>query len=721
MERNQTPLRQKSSSFSSSTREEKLRETDRNLSLGSIRLESSERKENDFDRILEKMDEENAAEKPEDEDATAAAAANAKETVTDFATLSEEIDQFLGIFFSLKAVPNPENCTPPEIPESVVENFVTAVEKEIVKYESGEEKWSPDHDELSLLAAIDRISKLTSAVTTFSSEPMYGHAMSRAGGVLHHAMSFLEDEFHALLLEDSRAKPAADLGCASSKIKRPPSFGRREDADRCVIPSAESNSTESAPAYPPETVERLRAIAAAMIAAEYGTECCQVFTVARRNAFEAGLSSIGYEKSSIDDVLKMAWEALEGEIAMWIKTFRQSVGASLSYEHDLCHQVFAGHCDIASAIFHNFARGVVIHLLNFVEAVAMTKRSAEKLFKVLDMYEALRDSLPMIEALFPASEDDSGGGEESSTLSELRSEINSVRGRLGEGAVAIFCELESSIKSDMGKTPVPGGAVHPLTRYVMNYLKYACEYKNTLEQVFKLHHKPAASYDDDDDGDNNNYSSSSNNNNNNNRRRRGPAANSENPFAGQLIEVMDLLHANLDAKSKLYKDLALSNIFLMNNGRYVVQKIKGSAEINALLGDSWGRKRSSDLRQYHKNYQRETWSRVLACFKDDGLTVKGTVQKPVLKERLKSFNAMFEEIHKTQSAWVVSDEQLQSELRVSVSAVVVPAYRSFLGRFSQYLNPGRQTEKYVKFGPDDLENYIDELFDGNPTSMARRR
>uniref|UniRef100_A0A6V7QXH5 Exocyst subunit Exo70 family protein n=1 Tax=Ananas comosus var. bracteatus TaxID=296719 RepID=A0A6V7QXH5_ANACO len=609
MERNQTPLRQKSSSFSSSTREEKLRETDRNLSLGSIRLESSERKENDFDRILEKMDEENAAEKPEDEDATAAAAANAKETVTDFATLSEEIDQFLGIFFSLKAVPNPENCTPPEIPESVVENFVTAVEKEIVKYESGEEKWSPDHDELSLLAAIDRISKLTSAVTTFSSEPMYGHAMSRAGGVLHHAMSFLEDEFHALLLEDSRAKPAADPGCASSKIKRPPSFGRREDADRYVIPSAESNSTESAPAYPPETVERLRAIAAAMIAAEYGTECCQVFTVARRNAFEAGCRASGRQRRR---------------------------------------------------------RGI----LNAVGT-------------------------------------------------EIRDQFSA--GPARGGAVAIFCELESSIKSDMGKTPVPGGAVHPLTRYVMNYLKYACEYKNTLEQVFKLHHKPAASYDDDDDGDNNNYSSSSNNNNNNNRRRRGPAANSENPFAGQLIEVMDLLHANLDAKSKLYKDLALSNIFLMNNGRYVVQKIKGSAEINALLGDSWGRKRSSDLRQYHKNYQRETWSRVLACFKDDGLTVKGTVQKPVLKERLKSFNAMFEEIHKTQSAWVVSDEQLQSELRVSVSAVVVPAYRSFLGRFSQYLNPGRQTEKYVKFGPDDLENYIDELFDGNPTSMARRR
>ncbi|KAG1342680.1 putative Exocyst complex component EXO70B1 [Cocos nucifera] len=83
---------------------------------------------------------------------------------------------------------------------------------------------------------------------------------------------------------------------------------------------------------------------------------------------------------------------------------------------------------------------------------------------------------------------------------------------------------------------------------------------------------------------------------------------------------------------------------------------------------------------------------------------------------------MINEIHKMQSSWVVSDEQLQSELRVSITAVVVPAYRSFLGWFLQYLDPGQQTEKYIKFGAHDLQNCIDELFDGNRfSSMARRR
>uniref|UniRef100_A0A0D3HIN8 Exocyst subunit Exo70 family protein n=1 Tax=Oryza barthii TaxID=65489 RepID=A0A0D3HIN8_9ORYZ len=272
--------------------------------------------------------------------------------------------------------------------------------------------------------------------------------------------------------------------------------------------------------------------------------------------------------------------------------------------------------------------------------------------------------------------------------------LNSVRSRLGEFAAAIFRELESSIRADAGKQPVPGGAVHPLTRYLMNYLKYACEYKNTLEQVFHEHHR--TDIDADDEG--------------------------SDPFAAQLMEVMELLHDNLEAKSRLYKDPALCSIFLMNNGRYMLQKIRGSPEINAVVGEAWSRKRSTDLRQYHKNYQRETWSRVLTLLRDDGvITVKGSVQKPVLKERFKQFNAAMDEIQRTQGAWVVSDEQLQSELRVSIAAVVVPAYRSFLGRFSQSFSAGRQAEKYIKLSAEDLEAIIDELFDGNAVSMPRRR
>ncbi|KAE8075919.1 hypothetical protein FH972_014600 [Carpinus fangiana] len=280
----------------------------------------------------------------------------------------------------------------------------------------------------------------------------------------------------------------------------------------------------------------------------------------------------------------------------------------------------------------------------------MTKQcSAEKLFKFLDMYETLRDVVPAMEGLF-----------------ELKNEATTARCRLGEATILMFADLENSIKADTGKTLVPGGAMHPLMRYTMNYLKYACEYTDTLEQVFREHYysrlDETQSFDDDDQKN----------------------KISEQPpqttlFSLQLMRVMELLDSNLETKAKLYKDVGLSNIFMMNNGRYILQNIKGSTEIHDLMGNKWSHKRSSDLKQYHKNYQRETWSKLVGCLSNEGLNVNRKVVRSVLKERFKSFNQMFNEIHKTQSTWVVSDKQNQSELRVSISAVVIPAYHPSWG------------------------------------------
>jgi exocyst complex protein 7 len=258
---------------------------------------------------------------------------------------------------------------------------------------------------------------------------------------------------------------------------------------------------------------------------------------------------------------------------------------------------------------------------------------------------------------------------------------------------------------------VAGGAVHPLTRYIMNYLRLACEYKDTLEEVFKEHSKIERA----DSTSRPHYEGES-------KDELQREKDNASPFAAQLMRVMELLDSNLEGKAKLYKDIALSCIFMMNNGRYIVQKIKGSSEIYKVMGETWCRRRSTQLRTYHQNYKVETWSKILTCLSLKGVNNdNGKVQKPVLKERFKSFNALFEEIHKTQSTWVVSDDQLQSELRASISALVIPAYRSFLGRFSQYLDPGRQTEKYIKFQAEDIETYIDELFDGNPHHQSQSR
>ncbi|XP_022141398.1 exocyst complex component EXO70B1 [Momordica charantia] len=596
----------------------------------------------------------------------------------DLHTILEDVDQFL------RDSRDREDDAVVEIPR-FIDKFLDLVDAKIEQYNNDAESNAKERecrvpeDESSFLEAVDRLSKLNNALREMKLEEEKKSLINRVGSIEQRAISYLEEEFRFFLEESSRSSSDTDPAA---------------ETDRS---DAESDQLHF-PGYSDEIVRYLNKIAKAMIASGYESECCQVYMVARRNIFEEALQKLGFEKHSIDDIQKMSWESMEREIATWVKTFKQCATILFSGERKLAESVFSEYPELTDSLFSNLTRGIVIQLLNFSEGVAMTKRSAEKLFKLLDMYEALRDMVPKMEDLFP---------EESAN--ELKTETTTARARLGEAAISIFGDLENSIKADTGKTPVPGGAVHPLTRYTINYLKYACEYKNTLEQIFKEHSKieraDSTSRPHFEGEQAPNYQSSSDN---------------QSPFAVELTKVMELLDSNLEAKSKLYRDIALSSIFMMNNGRYILQKIKGSAEIHELVGDTWYRKRSSDLRQYHKNYQRETWSRLLSCLNHEGLTVHGKVVKPVLKERFKSFNTMFDEIHRTQSLWVISDEQLQSEIRVSISAVMIPAYRSFLGRFSQYLDPGRQTEKYIKFQPEDIETYIDDLFDGNPT-MARRR
>ncbi|KAK7271058.1 hypothetical protein RJT34_26655 [Clitoria ternatea] len=603
--------------------------------------------------------------------------------------VSEDIDQFL---ISPQPKKEEDKQYTFEIPD-FLPLFLELLEQKISKYETGEAKWGDLAEEDSFfLESVNRVSKLLRSFTESPNregkeedeEPKGKKELliNSIGSIQQRALSFLEEQFR-LLLEESRHHNKL-----TPKGKQTAESFESESPSETVI---------DFPSFTEETVTNLSKIAKEMIAGGYEKECCQVFALSRRHAFEENLHKQGYEKISIDEVQRMQWETLEREIPTWINTFKESITVWFPGERKLTESVFSDEPSTAASLFEMLYCCITIQLLNFAESVAMTKRAGEKLFKLLDMYETLRDAIPNMDNSFPDG-----------CAMELKTETTSAKCRLGEAAVLIFCDLENSIKAEIGKTPVAGGAVHPLTRYIMNYLRLACEYKDTLEEVFKVHSKIERA-------------------DSTSRPRHAPENQNQNdkedmsPFAAQLMRVMELLDENLEGKAKLYKDVALSCIFMMNNGRYIVQKIKGSTEIYQVMGETWCRKRSTGLRTYHKNYQVETWSKILSYLSLKGLSDYGKVHKPALKERFKCFNALFEEIHKTQCAWVVSDEQLQTELRVSVSALVIPAYRSFLGRYGQYLDPGRQTEKYMKYQVEDIETCIDELFDGTPHHLIAAR
>ncbi|GLJ18604.1 hypothetical protein SUGI_0331340 [Cryptomeria japonica] len=460
----------------------------------------------------------------------------------------------------------------------------------------------------------------------------------------------------------------------------------------------------------------LKEIAKRLVAGNREQECYQIYSSARRTILDENLITLGVEKLSIEEIQKIVWDQLEDKIKKWVRAIKVAVRVLFAREKDMCNQIFEDMDSSAKEfVFSETCRAPMMRLLSFSEAVALSRRSPEKLFRILDMYETLSDMMLDINDIFCEEE-------------SIREEASGILVKLGEAARSTFKEFANAIQRETSRKPIPGGAIHPVTRYVMNYIKFLFDYTDTLKLLFVCKKEQTSSpsrksLSAEPGGDNKGltgglgfledcqYNED-------------PAAMNLSPLVQQLFLILEFLKCNLDGKSKLYKDSALTYLFLMNNVRYIVQKVRGS-ELITHLGDDWVRKHSGQVRQYATNYQRATWNKVLSCLKDEGIqftgTYSGSASKGALKERFKRFNTSFEEVYKTQTNWTVPDPQLREELRISITEKLLPAYRSFVGRFGIYLEGERHVERYLKYTPEELENYLLDLFEGLPGPMSSQR
>ncbi|RWW14380.1 hypothetical protein GW17_00021855 [Ensete ventricosum] len=455
---------------------------------------------------------------------------------------------------------------------------------------------------------------------------------------------------------------------------------------------------------PSDAVDDLRSIAERMIAAGYGRECVQVYAGARKAAVDVCLRQLGVEKHSIGEVQRLEWDTLEAKIRRWIRAAKICVRIVFSSERRLCERVFDGLGITDDAPFTETVKGAAIQLFGFAEAISIGRRSPEKLFKILDLHDTISDLLPDIAAVFL-----------SKSAESIYTQAAEILSRLAEAVRGILSEFENAVLRDPPKTPVPGGTIHPLTRYVMNYISLISDYKPTLIELIITRPSASSRFSGDDQA------------------AVGvtpleiefPEAENQTPLAAHLIWIIVVLEHNLQNKANLYKDTALAHLFLMNNVHYIVHKMKGSPELREMIGDDYLRKLTGKFRLSATSYQRASWVKILHCLRDEGIHVSGSfssgISKSTLRERFRAFNAAFEEAHKTQALWFVPDTQLREELRISISEKLLPAYRSFLGRFRQHIESGRHPEMYIKYSVEDLEMALSDFFEGCPPSLNNRR
>lgn len=536
---------------------------------------------------------------------------------------------------------------------------------------------SSEEDSRTYLDAVDEVLTELESMKIHNRDPKL---LEEAQHLLQLAMERLEEELRHVLERYNGFVPPdvlIDSFHHEEEVVDEDDEDDEEDEDvRLATPrKLERTQSRAVPLLPVQAAEDVLGIVTRLIAGGFKKECVQVYISSRKIVLERSLEALGVERLSIDEVQKLPWESQEERIKKWNQAMKIGVSVLFASEKQLCDQVFAP--PLADICFNDFAKAEMMQLLSFGEAIAISRRQPEKLFKVLDMYDTLRELIPELEIIFSGTSGTS-----------VRTEAHSVLTHLAEAARGIFTEFESAIQRDSSRVPVMGGSVHPLTRYVMNYIKLACDYTDTLKLVYE---DESHSHED-------------------------------SPLAIQISRVAQVLQANLEGKAKMYRDPALTFLFLMNNIHYVVQKVKGS-ELRALLGDTWVRKQAGMVRQYAGGYQRNAWSKVVILFREEGLHNhnKSGVSRQAIKDRFKNFNTTFDEVHRVQSQWVVLDPGLRDELRIFIADKVLPAYRAFLGRYGQHIETGRHPDKYIKYTVEDLEVAIGDFFTGSSGSMSSSR
>ncbi|KAL6516489.1 hypothetical protein OROGR_019794 [Orobanche gracilis] len=596
------------------------------------------------------------------------------------------------------------SSTPPRVhhtfSETVTEENIDYAEAIIMKWDLDSHK----HEKYSSLFVdsrkdaqifVEAVSSLQNTMHYYVKHRSASEKLIRAQKLMHISIKRLEKEFYAIL---SANRKNLDSELVSSRSTRASTRSSVSDFYQDEISEEEENTTPStSPRTPPldgspiteadkasdMAMMDLKTIADCMIASGYGKECSDIYRLLRRSMVDETLYSLGAEKSNHSQMQKMEWEVLEAKIKSWLHAVTVSVKTLFHGERILCDVVFSSSEKIAESCFTEISRDGALNLFTFAENFGKSKKilSPEKMFCALDMYEAISELLPEIETLFIHD-----------SLSAVRSEAMVAIVKLGEAVRIMLTQFEAAIQKDSSKAP-KGGGVHPLTRYVMNFLVFVGDYSGAVSDIVA------------DDARVNTMSPL-------------PESYFSSPTSGggmdpsaaaiteRLAWLILVLLCKLDAKAVLYNDVALSYLFLANNLNYVVSKVQYS-NLGLLIGVEWIWSNRSKVNQYLAKYQRMGWSEVITSFPENPTT---EISPDEIIRCFRRFNLGFEETYKKQTSWVIPDPKLRDEVKISLAKEIVPRYLAFYQKHRGDYTREIGVESIVRYAPEDLDNYLSDLF-----------
>ncbi|TYH80874.1 hypothetical protein ES332_D03G162400v1 [Gossypium tomentosum] len=594
--------------------------------------------------------------------------------------------------------PSPTRMTPPSSPlhhtfsESLMEENIEVAQFIITKWDS-----SHDDNLVSLFSDKDEARQYLGSIKGLQKAMKYlvlhqsnSEKLVRAQLLMQTAMKRLQKEFYQILKSN---RDYLDPESVSAHSSSRPSVSRSSFSEFEEEEEEEEDGSENENDSVPEVeiaslaaMADLRAIAEAMISAGYAKECIKVYKIIRKSIVDEALYHLGVERElTFQKIQKMEWEVLEFKIKNWLSAVKMAVKTLFYGERLLCDQVFSVSAAIRESCFTEISKEGALALFGFPENVAKCKKTPEKLFRILDLYEAVSGLWPEVESIFSFE----------STLAVRATAVNSLI-KLGDTVRTMLMDFETAIQKDSSKTTVSGGGIHPLTRYVMNYISFLADYCGILSDIFAdwPFTVPSAlpeSYFGSPDSE----------------------GSISSPISVRLAWLILVMLCKLDGKAAMYKDVPLSYLFLANNLQYVTEKVRQS-NLKFLLGDDWLINHELKVKQYAENYEKIGWSKVLASLPENQ-----TAENPAdrVNDHFKKFNSAFEEAYMKQISWVVPDPKLRDHIKISMARRIIPIYKEFYEAYGGVqMKKEMWGEPFIRFTPDDLGNYLSDMFYGSKSS-----
>ncbi|KAM0946221.1 putative exocyst complex component Exo70, cullin repeat-like-containing domain superfamily [Dioscorea sansibarensis] len=535
----------------------------------------------------------------------------------------------------------------------------------------------------SYFRAIDELRSINTYFSSNNNLKSTNEMFIRTNNAFEMAIQKLEEKFKMLLESYSKPQNCQHLiNSLPSPLQSSSCSSKRQDDNGAK--NLENAVYRLPTLIPPLISHQLRELTTQLAQVDRNQQCLKIYKVARSLALERNLENLGVENLDEVDLQKMKWDVLVKKIGDWIQAMRIAVKVLFVAEQKVSGQIFDGFHYIEDQCFAEVTSNGMTMLLNFGDTIAKSERSPEKLFVLLDMCEVMLELQVEIETIFSGD-----------LCSKIRGSARGLTKCLAQAAGETFDTFEGSVGSDATKTTCFDGSVHPLTRYVINYVKYLFEYKSTFEQLQDSKSESKENF----------------------------------QFGHVIMRVLQALESNLDMKSKQYSDPALGPFFLMNNIHYMSKFVRRLDPKDFPYSD-WIGIHKRIVQNNALTYKRSAWAKVVEVLSTKGLTSSSgensadqsnhrlIVPKIVVKNRFKSFAAQFDELHQRHSQWLIADTELRESLKLSVSEILLPSYRNFYMHIGSKLKP-IDLDKYAKYSPGDIENKLEDLYHGKPPSETK--